>query len=133
MSQYTSTREGFERAMKWSLTGPPEDAKLYAEGTATPTFYHVMNGQRTAYDTYVEGIATWRAKIGDYKPRVEEFLRDGDQLAARMTGTIKVDGSETSFESFMFAKVDKESGKMEWLIERSVWGPVGAAPEHGVQ
>ncbi|MCJ1456309.1 hypothetical protein MMC28_006669 [Mycoblastus sanguinarius] len=132
MSEYTSTRLGFERAMKWSLTGPPEDAKLYAEGTAVPTFSHVMNGQRIAYDTYVEGIATWRAKISDYKPSVEEFLRDGDQLAARMTGTIKVDGTDTAFESFMFAKIDKESGRMEWLIERSVWGPMGAEPEHGV-
>jgi hypothetical protein len=62
----------------------------------------------------------------------EEFLRDGDQLAARMTGTIKVNEDDTKFESFMFAKIDKDSGKMEWLIERSVWGPVGAEPEHGV-
>lgn len=61
-----------------------------------------------------------------------EFLRDGDQLAARMTGSIKVDGVDTQFESFMFAKVNKESGKMESLIERSVWGPVGGVPEHGV-
>lgn len=61
-----------------------------------------------------------------------EFLRDGDQLAARMTGTIKVSGSDTFFESFMFGKVDKATGKMEWLVERSVWGPVGSAPEHGV-
>lgn len=49
-----------------------------------------------------------------------------------MTGTIKVDSVYTTFESFMFAKVDKESGKLEWLIERSVWGPVGEAPEHGI-
>jgi hypothetical protein len=61
-----------------------------------------------------------------------EFLRDGDQLAARMTGTIKVDGTDTFFESFMFAKVEEKSGKMEWLIERSVWGAVGQEPEHGV-
>jgi hypothetical protein len=61
-----------------------------------------------------------------------EFLRDGDQLAARMTSTIKVDGVETEFESFMFAKVDVENRKMEWMIERSVWGPVGGPSEHGV-
>jgi hypothetical protein len=61
-----------------------------------------------------------------------EFLRDGDQLAARMTGTIKVDGVDTTFESFMFAKIEKQSGKMEWLIERSVWGATGQEPEHGV-
>ncbi|KAF2490249.1 hypothetical protein BU16DRAFT_530781 [Lophium mytilinum] len=132
MSEYTSTREGFQRAMKWSLTGPPEEAKLYAEGTATPTFYQVMNGQRIEYDDYVKGITEWRAKISAYEPMVDEFLRDGDQLAARMTGTIKVDGIETVFESFMFAKIDKESGRMVSLIERSVWGPAGAQPEHGV-
>ncbi len=61
-----------------------------------------------------------------------EFLRDDDQLAARMTGTIKVDGVNTEFESFMFAELDNENGKMKWLIERSVWGPVGGASEHGV-
>lgn len=49
-----------------------------------------------------------------------------------MTGTIKVDGVDTFFESFMFAKIEKTSGKMEYLIERSVWGPVGKEPEHGV-
>ena len=51
-----------------------------------------------------------------------EFLRDGDQLAARMTGTIKVDGADTQFESFMFGKIEKTSGKIETLIERSIWG-----------
>jgi hypothetical protein len=49
-----------------------------------------------------------------------------------MTGTIKVDGADTFFESFMFGKVDKKTGKLEYLIERSVWGPVGKDPEHGV-
>lgn len=48
-----------------------------------------------------------------------------------MIGTIKVDGVETEFESFMFAKLDEESGKLLWLIERSIWGPAGGAPEHG--
>ncbi|ROW14897.1 hypothetical protein VPNG_03430 [Cytospora leucostoma] len=132
MSEYTSTREGFQRAMKWSLTGPPEESILYAEATATPAFYQVFNGQRVAWDAYVKGIEEWRGKISDYEPVVHEFLRDGDQLAARMTGVIKVDGVATEFESFMFAKVDRESGKLESLVERSVWGPAGEAPEHGV-
>ncbi|KAK7742224.1 hypothetical protein SLS62_010775 [Diatrype stigma] len=131
MSEYSSTREGFQRAMEWSLTGRPEDTKLYAESTAMPTFYQIMNGQRIPYDDYVKHVAEWRGKISEYKPVVHEFLRDGDQLAARMTGTIKVEGADTEFESFMFAKVDKESGRLEWLIERSVWGAVGKAPEYG--
>jgi hypothetical protein len=70
MSEYTSTREGFERAMKWALTGPPEDSKLYAEATTTPNFYQVMNGQHLAYDVYIKGIVEWRAKISDYEPKV---------------------------------------------------------------
>ena len=48
-----------------------------------------------------------------------------------MTGTISVDGVATEFESFMFARLDG-SGRMVWLKERSVWGPVGGAPDHGV-
>lgn len=70
MSEYTSTREGFQRAMKWSLTGPPEESKVYAEATALPTFYHIMNGQRLPWDTYIKGIEEWRAKISDYEPTV---------------------------------------------------------------
>lgn len=68
MSEYTSTKDGFQRAMKWSLTGPPEESKLYAEATATSTFYHVMNGQRLSYDVYVKGIEDWRVKISNYEP-----------------------------------------------------------------
>ncbi|KAF3001622.1 hypothetical protein E8E14_007659 [Neopestalotiopsis sp. 37M] len=122
MSEFTSTREGFQRAMEWSLIQDPankhDDTELYAKSTSTPSFHHIMNGQRIESEAYVKGIKEWRAKISDYKPVVHEFLRDGDQLAARMTGNIKVDSIETTFESFMFAKVDKESGKMEYLIER---------------
>ncbi|KAI1361329.1 hypothetical protein F5Y08DRAFT_348039 [Xylaria arbuscula] len=131
MSEYTSTLEGFQKAMEWSLTGPPNEATRYAEATSMPTFYHLMNGQRLPYGVYVKGIEEWRGKISEYKPVVDEFLRDGDSLAAHMTGTIKVQGTDTSFESFMFGRVDKESGKLEWLVERCIWGPVGGAPEHG--
>ncbi|KAF4979779.1 hypothetical protein FZEAL_4083 [Fusarium zealandicum] len=132
MSEYTSTREGFQKSMQWSLSGAPEDAVLYAEATATPTFYHIFNTHRTEYDEYVKGIVEWRGKTSDYKPKVEEFLRDGDQLAARMTGSVKVGGVSMSFECFYFAKVNKDNGKLEYLIERGVWGEAGKEPEHGI-
>jgi hypothetical protein len=64
MSEYTSTREGFQRAMQWSLTGPPEETIAYAEATALPTFYQIMN------DTWIKGIQDWRTKISEYKPNV---------------------------------------------------------------
>lgn len=70
MSEYTSTIEGFQRAMKWSLTGPPQEAKAYVEALSTPTFYHIMNGQRLSYDVYLKGIEEWRGKISDYVPVV---------------------------------------------------------------
>lgn len=60
-----------------------------------------------------------------------EFLRDDNQLAARCIGNIKLDGVDTEFESFMFAEIEAGSGKMESLIERSIWGPVGSKSEHG--
>ena len=61
----------------------------------------------------------------------EDFLRDGDQLAARMTGVVKLGGAETFFESFFFAKVDRESGKLESLIESARWGEVGKKEDGG--
>ncbi|KAI0838798.1 hypothetical protein F5Y06DRAFT_267901 [Hypoxylon sp. FL0890] len=128
MSEFSSTREGFQRAMEWSLKGNPDEAQAYAESMMLPTFYHIMNGKRIDYDAYLKGIVEWRGKVSEYKPVVHEFLRDGDQLAARMVGTIKINGSDTEFESFMFGKVDKATGKMAWLVERSVWGPKGGDP-----
>ncbi|CAO2649919.1 Nn.00g012110.m01.CDS01 [Neocucurbitaria sp. VM-36] len=117
--------------MKWSLIGPPEEAKAYAEATTTPNFYHIFNGERLEYDAWFKSIVEWRGKITGYDPVIHEFLRDDDQLAARMTGVAKVDGAETFFECFFFAKIEKESGKIESLTERAVWGAVGQAPEHG--
>lgn len=55
-----------------------------------------------------------------------EFLRDGDQLAARMTGTLTIGGVAFEFESFIFGKVDG-SGRFEWMKERTISGPVGGA------
>ena len=59
----------------------------------------------------------------DPRSHREEFLRDETQLAARMTGMISIDGKKVIFESFLFAKIEAESGKMEHLIERAVWTP----------
>jgi hypothetical protein len=70
MSEYTSTHAGYQKAMEWSLTGPPEGAKDYAEGTVLPTFYHIMNGHKIEYDAYVKGIAEWRSKVSEYKPKL---------------------------------------------------------------
>ncbi|KAI0425896.1 hypothetical protein F5Y09DRAFT_85242 [Xylaria sp. FL1042] len=131
MSEYTSTLEGFQRAMEWSLTGPPEKATEFAEATSTSTFYQVINGRRLNLDAYVKHIEESRAKVSEYKPAVDEFLRDGNRLAAHMTGTITSDDKAITFESFMFAQVE-ETGKLEWIIERSVWGPTGGEPDHGL-
>jgi hypothetical protein len=70
MTEYTSTYEGFQRAMQWSLTGPANETAAYAEATVLPTFYHVMNGQRLEYDAYVKGIEEWREKVSEYKPKL---------------------------------------------------------------
>jgi hypothetical protein len=70
MSEYTSTIEGYQRAMNLALTGPPEKAKEYVEATSAPTFYHIVNGQRVSYDTYVKGLEEWRGKISHYEPVV---------------------------------------------------------------
>ncbi|KAI1331791.1 hypothetical protein F5Y16DRAFT_243785 [Xylariaceae sp. FL0255] len=129
MTEYTSSIEGFQRAMERSLTIL---GKEHAESFETPSFYHILNGERINYDDHVKDIDAWREKISEYKPVVDHFLRDGDQLAAHMVGTCKVEGVESAFESFFHAKVDKESGKLEWLIERSVWGLPGQTPDQGV-
>lgn len=92
MSEYTSTLKGFQRAMEWSLNGPPEDARSYAEAMSTKDFCkdvscllvpnisvsrlltlrtdHIMNGQRVTMEESIKHIAEWRGKISEYKPVV---------------------------------------------------------------
>lgn len=70
MSEYTSTRDGFQRAMQWSLTGPANETNAYAEALSLPSFYQVMNGERLDYNKYVSGIEEWRGKVSEYKPVV---------------------------------------------------------------
>ena len=42
-----------------------------------------------------------------------------------MTGVLTLDGKETFYECFFFAKVDEESGRLASLTERAVWGQLG--------
>lgn len=70
MSEYTSTRDGFQQAIEWSLTGPPDEAKAFAEAVSTPDFYQVLNGHRLPYDDYVKHIEEMRAKVVEWKPIV---------------------------------------------------------------
>lgn len=70
MSEYFSSREGLQRVMEWSLNGPPEEAAEYGKATATPDFYHIVNGKRNDYDSWLKDIAQWRGKISDYKPQM---------------------------------------------------------------
>jgi hypothetical protein len=70
MTEYTSTRDGFQQAMTWALTGPPGEANLYAESTSLPTFYHILNGERLDYNDYVKVIAEYRAKASDFNTTV---------------------------------------------------------------
>ncbi len=50
----------------------------------------------------------------------DEFLRDGDQMATHLTGVLKMGGKDITFESFVFAKVDTQSGKIKSMVERAV-------------
>ena len=70
MSEFTSTREGFQRAMERSLKGSPEETKAYVESILLPNFHHIMNYNRLDYDAYVDNIIDWRRKVTEYTPVV---------------------------------------------------------------
>ena len=70
MAEYTSTRNGFQQAMKLSLTGPSADAEAYAAATVMPNFYHLVNNERRDYDEWVQGISEQRQKVSEYEPKV---------------------------------------------------------------
>ena len=62
MTEYTSSIEGFQRAMQWSLDGPPEGAKAFTDALYSPDFVHHINGVKSSYDEHVKGIAEWRSQ-----------------------------------------------------------------------
>jgi hypothetical protein len=70
MTEYTSTREGFQRLMKWSLTGPASETQKYVDATALPSFYQIMNGNRLDYDAWFKSLEEWRGKVSEYKPKM---------------------------------------------------------------
>lgn len=70
MAEYTSTKEGFQRAMEESLGGTPENAHEYAEATSMPGFYHLFNGNKLEWDAFIGGLKMWRGKIAEYNPIV---------------------------------------------------------------
>ena len=75
MSEYTSTKEGFQKAMEISLNGKPEDAQKYTDATSTETFYHLFNGKREDREHFTRGVAEWRGKITDYVPVVSVLIK----------------------------------------------------------
>ncbi|KAF1925777.1 uncharacterized protein M421DRAFT_69003 [Didymella exigua CBS 183.55] len=133
MTEYDfSTRAGFQLAMKNALcTSSPEETKQYAEATVISDFYHINNGKRNSFEEWFASLEAWRGKITGYEPKVEEFLRDGNQLAARMTGVLDLGGKDTFYECFFFTAVDGASGKLASLTERAIWGDVGGEEVHG--
>lgn len=68
MSEYTSTREGLQRAMEWSLTGSPAEAKAFVEATVAPGFYQIANGEKRDYAAYIKHIEEQRAVTTEWKP-----------------------------------------------------------------
>ena len=70
MSEYTSTHEGFQRAMERSLTGRPEEAEEYVTSIALPTFYQITDGRRRSYGDWVQHIAKRRAQVSKFQPFV---------------------------------------------------------------
>ena len=72
MAEHTSTREGLQKALEWSLTGPAtdEDVRKFVEATVLPDFYQIKSGQRIEYEEYLKGIVELRGVATDYKPKM---------------------------------------------------------------
>lgn len=72
MSEYTSSIEGFQKAMEWTLNGPAtsEDVQAYVNSTTAPGFYQVLNNKRFERDEHSAHIKEMREKVDGFKPKV---------------------------------------------------------------
>ncbi|KAF3036553.1 hypothetical protein E8E12_004610 [Didymella heteroderae] len=108
MTKYDlSTCAGFRLAMK-NTSSPPHQKKHR-------DFYHIGNGTRHLYDGQLGGFEAWHGKIMGYEPKVgfrEEFIRDGNQFAARMTSIMGLSVQETLDECFFCAVLDGKSWRL---------------------
>ncbi len=68
MTQYTSTKAGFQRLMELVLAGKPEDAKVFADEIATPSFYQILNGARIERQAWVDKLVDMRVRIQEWEP-----------------------------------------------------------------
>jgi len=119
------TPEGFKKTSIESSTGPVGQAKAFAETIYTADATITFNGKKTNIDQYAVFLDEVRGKVTESDCTVHDFVLDGNKLAVRVTGISKTSGHESAFESFIFAEIDKEAGKLTSSNIRSVTGPVG--------
>jgi hypothetical protein len=50
-------------------------------------------------------------------------------LAAHMVGTMELDKVMVNYEASLFSEVEEKSGRLKWLVETAVWGPVDDSKE----
>ena len=70
MSDHTSSKLGFQNAIKGTMTGDAADTKSYIDTLVTPTFYCIQNGKRLSYDDWLKNISDLRPLVTEYEPKV---------------------------------------------------------------
>lgn len=67
MSEHTSTREGFEKIIRLSLGGSPDDLQSYADALVLPTFRQTFNGEHMDYDAWFAWMKKERERSTNYE------------------------------------------------------------------
>jgi hypothetical protein len=118
----TSSKSAFQAAMLGSVVGDPAQAETWVRSVATPSYQHIINGTVRDFAGFVEHIRQMRENVVEFEFKVHEFLRDGDQIAVRSTGRMKMKpaagGIDFGFEAMIFVGVGDDE-RMSWLKEVS--------------
>lgn len=70
MAEYTSTAEGFRRAMEWSCEGPAEEVERFAEAVLSPHFCHIFLNKRYDLEAFKSQLVKGRALWSEFKLEV---------------------------------------------------------------
>ncbi|KAF4448639.1 mitochondrial substrate carrier [Fusarium albosuccineum] len=116
-SKWTCSPESFAKGFESMFVGDPEDASAHLERLFAPTYTQEVDGKVLNYSEFVDHIRHLRKVITAVKVKVNQFLRDGNQLAERHTVRVEFSNKPPSeFDVFLFGTV-QEDGRMLSVVE----------------
>lgn len=114
---WTSNLQAYEQGFTALFRGKPEDTETDVKRLFASTYTQQVDDKILDLAHFIRHIHHLRSVVDKVDIHVQQFLRDGDQIADRHTVHIRLrDGTEVESHVYLFGNV-QEDGKMASVVE----------------